>query len=114
MKKYQKSIDKNIKINRDLYNYSYAKYKDNELILQYGKYYYGLSSENYKLTDQEYTFFEREGYDHLFYKPDAETGIIISKKSESPLYIIAPFSYIFVFYCLCVFIFILILDIYLF
>lgn len=103
-------IDKEIKINRDLYNYSYAKYKNKELILQYGKYYYGLSSENYRLTDNEYTFFEREGYDHLFYMPDAETGIIISKKSESLLYIVAPFSYIFVFYCICVFLFLLMLH----
>jgi two-component system, NtrC family, nitrogen regulation sensor histidine kinase NtrY len=102
-------IDKDIKINRDLFNYSYAKYKNKELVLQFGKYYYGLSSENYKLTNNEYTFFEREGYDHLFYQPDAETGIIISKKSESLLYIIAPFSYIFVFYCFCVFVFLMLL-----
>ncbi|MFH0866473.1 MAG: ATP-binding protein [Bacteroidota bacterium] len=103
-------IDKEIKINRDLYNYSYVKYKNKELVLQSGKYYYGLSLDNYKLTDNEYTFFEREGYDHLYYKPDAETGIIISKKSESLLYIVAPFSYIFVFYCLCVFLFLLLLH----
>lgn len=98
-------IDKDIKINKDLYNYSYAKYKDNDLVLQFGKFYYSLTAANYKFSGKEYTFFEKDGYDHLFYKPDAETSIIISKKSESLLYIIAPFSYIFIFYCICVIIF---------
>lgn len=102
-------IDKDININKDLYNYSYAKYKDKNLILQFGKYYYSLFSDNYKSSENEFTFFERDGYDHLFYRPDEETSIIISKKSESLLYIMAPFSYIFIFYCLCVFIFLMFL-----
>ena len=103
-------IDKDIKINRDLFNYSYAKYKNNELVLQYGKYYYSLTSYNYKLSENEYLFVERDGYDHLFYKSDATTIIIISKKSESLLYIIAPFSYIFIFYCICILVFLFLLH----
>ncbi|MFA5781853.1 MAG: ATP-binding protein [Bacteroidales bacterium] len=103
-------IDKNIKINRDLYNYSYAKYKDNELILQYGKYYYSIKANTYKLSNNEFTFFNKDNYDHLFYKINTSTGLIISKKSETILGIIAPFSYIFIFYCLFVLVFLYILH----
>jgi signal transduction histidine kinase len=103
-------IDKNIKINRDLYNYSFAKYKNNELILQYGKYFYSTKASSYTLSNNEFTFFDKGNYDHLFNKIDASTGIIISKKSETILDIIAPFSYIFVFYCLFVLVFLYILH----
>jgi two-component system nitrogen regulation sensor histidine kinase NtrY len=103
-------INKDIKINRDLYNYSYAKYNNNQLVLQYGKYYYSINSNTYKLSDKEFSFFEKDGYDHLFYRIDAKTSLIISKKSEDMLDIIAPFSYIFVFYCLCVMIILFILN----
>lgn len=103
-------INKDIKINKDLYNYSYAKYSNNQLILQSGKYYYSISSNTYKHSDDEFSFFEKDNYDHLFYRIDAKTCLIISKKSEDLLDIIAPFSYIFVFYFLCVLIILFILN----
>lgn len=103
-------IDKDIKINKDLYNYSYAKYKNNQLLLSYGKFYYSLDAASYKLPDTtEFTFFEKEGYDHLFYRIDSSNGLIISKKTDSLLTIIAPFSYLFIFYCLSVLIFLFVL-----
>ncbi|MGD0709687.1 MAG: ATP-binding protein [Bacteroidales bacterium] len=94
-------INKDIKINKDLYNYSYAKYSNNLLILQSGKYYYSINSNIYNHTDGEFSFFEKDNYDHLFYRIDAKSCLILSKKSEDLLDIIAPFSYIFVFYFLC-------------
>jgi len=104
-------IDKDIKINRDLYNYSYVKYKNNQLLLQYGKYYYSLNASNYHISgNNEFTFFEKDEYDHLFYKIDPATTIIISKKSDTLLSIIAPFSYIFIFYCICVLAFLFLLH----
>lgn len=104
-------IDKNIKINRDLYNYSYAKYNDNQLLLQYGKFYYSLDASSYHLNDKnEFTFFEKDGYDHLFYRIDKSNNLIISKKAESLLYIIAPFSYLFIFYCMSVLVFLFVLH----
>lgn len=104
-------IDKDIKINRDLYNYSYAKYNDNQLLLQYGKFYYSLDASSYNLDDKtEFSFFEKDGYDHLFYRINAVNSLIISKKTESLLYIIAPFSYLFIFYCLSVLVFLFVLH----
>ena len=103
-------INKDIKINKELYNYSYVKYKNNQLVLQYGKFYYNLNPSNYNVSNDEYTFFEKGGYDHLLYKMDSSDVIIISKKSETALYVIAPFSYIFIFYCLSVFVFLSLLN----
>jgi signal transduction histidine kinase len=103
-------IDKDIKINRDLYNYSYAKYSNNQLVLQYGKYYYSINPNTYNQTDSEFSFFEKDNYDHLLYRIDAKTCLMISKKSENLLDIIAPFSYIFVFYFLCVLMILFILN----
>jgi two-component system, NtrC family, nitrogen regulation sensor histidine kinase NtrY len=103
-------INKDIKIDKDLYNYSYAKYKDNKLIMQYGKYSYSMNASTYKHADEEYSFFEKDGFDHLFYKVDSSTGIVISKKRETALDIIAPFSYIFIFYTFFILIFLLVIN----
>ncbi|NTW32751.1 MAG: GHKL domain-containing protein [Bacteroidetes bacterium] len=98
-------IDKDIKINRDIYNYSYVKYYNNELVLQYGKYYYSMNADSYKLPKSEYSFFEKAGFSHLYYSINNNTSLIISKKSETLLDVIAPFSYIFLLYCLFVLMF---------
>ena len=103
-------INKDIKVNKDLYNYSYAKYKNNQLVLQYGKFYYNLNPANYNLSNDEYSFFEKGGYNHLAYKMNPSEVILISKKSQTALYVIAPFSYIFIFYCLSVIIFLLLYN----
>jgi two-component system, NtrC family, nitrogen regulation sensor histidine kinase NtrY len=104
-------IDKNININKDIYNYSYAKYRNKELILQYGKYSYGLLSDVYGKSDKEFIFFNLNGYDHLIYKPDRYNEILISCKSRDILDIIAPFSYIFIFFCAIVSIMVVLLRI---
>ena len=48
------SLDDFAEINKELYDYSYAKYRNNELVLQYGKYYFNLKLfewfSNYQLT----------------------------------------------------------------
>jgi len=103
-------VDNDIDINKDLYNYSYAKYKNDQLVLQYGKFNYNLNSNNYKFSGHEFTFFDYNDWNHLYYKLDASTAFIISKKSETLLDKIAPFSYIFIFYCLSVLVFLFVLH----
>ncbi len=83
-------------------DYSYAKYEQGELYSNYGKYFYSLNLKK-ELKEGSETFFDRNGYNHLLYKPDDDTTIIISKKNESLLSIISPFSYLFIIHTLIVF-----------
>ena len=91
-------LDKSILVNKDLTNYSYAKYKNGEQINQYGKYFYNLTSDLIANKYQEFIFFNKNNFSHLQYKVDEKHTIIISKKNDSILDIIAPFSYLFILY----------------
>lgn len=83
-------------------NYSYAKYEQGELYTNYGKYFYSLNLKK-ELKEGSETFFDRNGYNHLLYKPDDDSTVIISKKNESFLSIISPFSYLFIIHTIIVF-----------
>lgn len=91
-------IDKKIFINTDLSNYSYAKYKNSELVDAYGKYFYGIKMEYDSLLGEEFKFYNANGYNHLYYKVDGLNSIIISRKNGNVFEIIAVFSYLFFFY----------------
>ncbi|NVO01472.1 MAG: GHKL domain-containing protein [Bacteroidetes bacterium] len=93
-------IDKSILVNKDLTNYSYARYKNGEQINQYGKYFYNLTTDVITNSSQEFLFFDKNNYSHLQYQVDDKHIIIISKKNDSVLDIIAPFSYLFILYVL--------------
>jgi signal transduction histidine kinase len=82
--------------------YSYAKYKNNELVTQAGNFPYSLNSETYVLPDEEYFFTKFDDFDHLVYKIDNENTIILSKPAFKILDILISLSYIFVFYHLLV------------
>jgi two-component system, NtrC family, nitrogen regulation sensor histidine kinase NtrY len=99
-------IDKKLFIDTDLSNYSYAKYYKNGLIDAYGKYYY---STNYTINDSllmnNFYIYNGNGYNHLCYKSDKSSIIIISKKNGNILDIIAPFSILFIFFSIVILIF---------
>ena len=97
-------IDKSVKINKNLLNYNYAKYKNKELIMQYGKFFYYLNSANYKPENKSIFFFNLKGYNHMYYKVDDSTELIISIKDTDIIDIIATFSYLFIIYCIIWFI----------
>jgi len=99
-------IDKKLFIDTDLSNYSYAKYYKNGLIDAYGKYYY---STNYTINDSllvnNFYIYNGNGYNHLCYKSDKSSIIIISKKNGNILDLIAPFSILFIFFSIVILIF---------
>lgn len=79
--------------------YSYAKFKNNKLSSQSGEYPFSG-----KLPDQEYegeyAITNAEGYNHLFYKVDESSTIILSRKEDQPLDPVFRFSYLFAMFCL--------------
>jgi len=103
-------IDKESNINPNLSNYSYAKYKNDELIYKFGNYYYSLKLSNYcDKHDNIPLSFIRNGFNHSHYKINSTTDLILSNKSETFLDIIAPFSYLLLFFTIYLFVFLAIL-----
>jgi len=103
-------IDRRIAVNNDVSEYSYAIYKNNELIKLVGKYSYNTNDGDYKRTDSEFSFYDIDNFNHLYYSSDPETGIIISKLHRSFLDIIAPFSYFFILFGISVLLFLVIIH----
>lgn len=81
-----------------LNDYSYAKYRDGNLITRSGEFSYQLTIPEYWQSPDEYFFTNDNRYDHLVYQIDETTQIIISNKKVRFIDILASFSYIFVFY----------------
>jgi HAMP domain-containing protein len=93
-------IDKKIFLNTDLSNYSYARYRNKQLVDAYGKYYYSINQDPRDTLIADVGFFERNGYDHLFYRIDKSSNLIISGKKFGLLEKAAPFSLLFLFFAL--------------
>ncbi len=80
----------------DLSQYSWARYENGELISRFGKYFYSIGLSHYGKFTGNYILFNRNGYNHLYYKVDDNKVLIVSKKNPEILDIAAPFSYIFI------------------
>jgi two-component system nitrogen regulation sensor histidine kinase NtrY len=101
-------LDRNMGIDRDLFNYSYAKYKNNELISQFGKFHFSLNPMQFTGPAEEFTFTDTDGYNHLSYSPNKSTVVVISKPSRTLLDAVTYFSYLFSFFSVIVLIAIII------
>lgn len=89
---------------RDISNYSYAHYRNNQLVNQFGEFSYLVNSDPYlkmvqSLEKEEIISFE--GHSHLFYKTGADGLLIISIRNPGILEFITLFSYLFSFYGVC-------------
>ncbi len=99
-------IDKKLFINTDLSNYSYAKYYKNNIIDAYGKYYYSTDfNVDKSLFVNDVYFFNNNGYNHLCYKSDESSMILVSKKNGNSLDVLAPFSILFILFLVVILIF---------
>lgn len=82
-------------------NYSYAKYKNGFLVSQHGQFSYYSSAAAFGVSDnKEYDYVNKEGYEHLLYKTDKNTLIVLSRKNQEVFDYITAFSYLFAFFCL--------------
>jgi len=79
-------------------NYSYAKYRDDQLISQFGDYPFSLNRKVYENYDREFSTTTRNNFHHLIYNIDEQTTIIISKPRITFYDYLIMFSYLFVFY----------------
>ncbi len=88
-------LDKELSVNRQLSNYSYAKYKNQTLVNHFGKYPYPLHSYKTSVSDDKSSTFHRNHFDHLVYRPDAQTVVILSHPDGGIFLYITTFSYLF-------------------
>lgn len=89
-------------------DYSYAVYKDKNLVFQSGNYPYRIAN-TWGETHHAFNQFTENEYDHLLYTDEQPLTIVISKPSDSVLQVVGLFSFIFTF---CTIALILILFVY--
>lgn len=92
-------LDRELGINQKMLNYSFAKYKNQQLINHSGQYQYSLSTD-FLPGNGQYQYISAEGWDHLLYRPDDSTVVILTKTEEGWLGKTTSFSYIFAFFSL--------------
>jgi two-component system nitrogen regulation sensor histidine kinase NtrY len=81
-----------------LSDYSYSKYKDGNLMTRSGEFSYQLIFPETWLSETEFYFIKDSNYEHLIYKIDDSTLIVISNTKLRFIDVLASFSYIFAFY----------------
>jgi len=96
-------LDRNVGLSQELANYSYAKYKNNQLITQYGKYSYSTTGHDFEAPGAPFNFITKDGFNHLLYRPNDSVFnvlIVLSKRDEGLIGKITTFSYLFAFFSL--------------
>ncbi|MFZ5552703.1 MAG: sensor histidine kinase [Bacteroidota bacterium] len=93
-------IDKNNTKSDFIYQYSYARYVDNIQVNHFGNYRYSLNGKMYSDTPGKYSYVNENGYNHLVYKVDERTILVLSKPLEEFISKATSFSYLFTLYCL--------------
>ena len=89
--------------------YSYAKYKNNKLIFEHGNYFYNLSPNLILESNNEFSFINKDGYNHLIYK-NKDNTTIVSVKNISFINYMSTYSYLFVFYFIIIAIALLVVN----
>jgi signal transduction histidine kinase len=89
-------LGNDMKQNRHLAVYSYAKYKGNKLLSQKGDFPYSLS--NNIQSKNEFTEFEFYKYRHIMYTINGDMQIIVSHKIPTFFNQLVWFSYIFIYF----------------
>jgi two-component system nitrogen regulation sensor histidine kinase NtrY len=86
-------LDKNTRAIEELANYSYARYFDGVQVTRLGSYKYSTSIKPYLDFKGRYAFMEVDNHDHLVYKVDTKTVLILSKERDTFLARATMFSY---------------------
>ena len=101
-------IDGFRQVGRKDVNYSYAVYKNRNIIYQSGDFPYRIRN-TWPDSKEDYMYFEENGYDHLLHSDNQVWTAVVSKPTSSGLQTVGLFSFVFT---LCTIVLILILFVY--
>ena len=91
-------LSSNISSINDYPEYSYARYNNELLITQHGDVAYRLRHPMLKIDAGDYRFVESKKHNHLVYRSDPNSAILLTKKKNTWLDYITVFSYMFAFF----------------
>lgn len=94
-------IDEGVSLTRALEGYSYARYRMDDLLFQSGDYRYGLRADAFRESTGQLGRVQLGGHDHLVYRPDGETMVVVSRPTQGIIGHLTIFSYLFLFYFGC-------------
>jgi len=91
-------LDKMVRTNTDLSNYSYARYTKNKLVSHYGTFPYELSDIHFQGEAMEpFIIYKRGGFSHLVHYVGNGSLVVLSLPEKGILGILTPFSYFMLF-----------------
>lgn len=88
--------DGNANQNSELSNYSYAFYKDKKLVNQYGFVVYDLINTFLHGHTDDFVVLNKNGYEHLIYKPTKNTTIVVTSEANTFWRELASLSFFFI------------------
>ncbi len=89
-------VDDKAEVYRGFEDLSYAKYNDGKLIHKIGNFVYSMDLSVYGQFEDLFTFFDRDGYEHLLFRKSNRFNLLVSSPKKSFIENIAPFSYLFI------------------
>jgi len=95
-------LNKKLFDDQNFYDYSYAKYKNFNLISRYGKYSYPFTSASFTQTGKSNYQLFKEGYVHSVSQLPDNVQIIVSNPLPAEFYTLNIFSALLIFYLFCV------------
>ncbi len=81
-------------------HYSHAKYNKDQLITRSGTYSYTLNLQFETEQGEEFSFVEKNRYEHLVYQIDRDNVIVLSNPKTTTIDLLTSFSYSFAFFYL--------------
>jgi len=89
----------NMPYSKEFSKYSYARYNNDSLVNQNGDFHYYLSSLAFGNIGDEHAFINKDNYNHLVYKVNNNSIVVMSKRMDGWMDYITLFSYLFTLFC---------------
>ncbi len=91
-------LDKNVDDDKSLEDYSFAVYRDGKIISANGDFSYSADEPAVQLHNEKYEFRSSGNWRHLFYKPNPDNLILLSRPQLTTFQKLTGVSFLFLFY----------------